>query len=281
MRAENITGPVAYHGEGPCWWDEWGGLRFLDVQAGDILTLTATGVDRLHTLEDSASFIRPRTNGGYVVGTRTGIALADGPNEAPKHHVVLLNDNNQQMNDGGTTPHGELLAGSMSSDGSPTGFLLQIAANLSPRSVVTSVGCSNGIAFTTEGDRAYYVDTITGRIDMFDYDDATLSNRRTFVTIDPSGGLPDGLTVDRDGNVWVALWGGAQVRAYDKDGKHIEKIDIPARQVSACTFGDDDLGTLYITTSRQGLDDADDPQAGSLFSVRTGTFGLPVVPFSG
>lgn len=281
MRVENLTGPVAHHGEGPSWWEPWGGLRFLDVQAGDILTLTATGVDRLHTLEDSVSFIRPRTNGGYVVGTRTSIALADGPNEAPKHRVVLLSDNNQQMNDGGTTPHGELLAGSMSSDGSPTGYLFQIAADLSPRPVVTDVGCSNGIAFTTLGDQAYYVDTMTGRIDMFDYDDATLSNRRTFVTIDPSDGLPDGLTVDRDGNVWAALWGGAQVRAYDKHGKHIEKIDIPARQVSACTFGGDDLGTLYITTSRQGLDDEDDPQAGSLFSVRPGTFGLPVVPFSG
>ncbi len=281
MRAENVTGPVAHHGEGPCWWAPWGGLRFMDVQVGDILTLATSSVDRLHTLEDSASFIRPRVNGGYVIGTRRGLAFADSPNEAPTRHLTLLDDENQQMNDGGTTPGGELLAGSMTTDGSSAGVLFQISRDFSHRQIQTEIACSNGIAFNPRGDVAYYVDTLTGRIDIFDYHDTMLSNRRPFVTIDAAEGFPDGLTVDAEGNVWVAMWGGGHVSAYDESGNHVEQIEVPATQVSACTFGGADLGTLYITTSRQGIDDGADPQAGSLFSARPGTFGLPVVPFAG
>jgi len=263
------------------WWPAWGGLRFVDAEAGDLLTLTAGNVQRLHTNEDSASFVRPRTEGGYITGTLRGLAFSDLPDDSPTRHKTLLTGSTHQMNDGEVTPDGALLVGSMSSDGSSSGSLFRVTADLSVTEVLDSVACSNGIGFTQNGHHAYYVDTLTARIDVFDYADSQLSNRRLFTEIDPNVGLPDGLTVDREGNVWVAVWGAGEVRAYSPAGKHIETIELPARHASACTFGDDDLGTLYITTSRQGLQPQEEKEAGSLFGVRTGTFGLPTRAFAG
>ncbi|QYH36358.1 SMP-30/gluconolactonase/LRE family protein [Salinibacterium sp. M195] len=281
MRAENVTGPIAFHGESPVWWPAWGGLRFVDAHAADLLTLTAGDVERLHTHEDSASFVRPREGGGYVLGTLRGLALSDTADAAPTHHATLLSSNRQQMNDGGITPDGELLVGSMSNDGSPSGFLFKVSPDLSFTRVLDRVACSNGVGFTASGSSGYYVDTLTSQIDAFDYAGSHIENRRLFAKVDPDDGLPDGLTVDRDGNVWVAIWGASEVRAYSPAGEHVASIELPVRQVSACTFGDDDLGTLYITTSRQGLTATEDREAGSLFRVRTGTFGVPATAFAG
>ena len=115
---------------------------------------------------------------------------------------------------------------------------------------------------------------------MFDYDrDAGLSNRRRFADI--SGGSPDGLTVDSEGGVWVALWGGGAVHRYAPDGSLSEIVSVPVHQVSACTFGGPDLGTLYITTSREGLAVDEEPAAGALFDLEPGVRGLPVKPYQG
>lgn len=281
MRAQNVTGPVAYHAEGPCWSPTWGGLRFVDVNEGDLLTLVDDSVARLHTGFDIAAFVRPRVSGGYLLGTRDGVALADDVAAPPTRSLILTSDRGVRMNDAGVTPQGELLAGSMSFDGSPTGFLYRVDAELRWTELLSGIGCSNGLAFAPDGGFAYYTDSLTSRIDVLEFTAGELITRRSFVAIDPELGLPDGLTIDRDGNVWVALWGGSAVHAYDPSGTLIQVVDVSAAQVSACTFGGDDLQTLYITTSREGLGADEDPEAGSLFSVRPGSTGLPVVPFAG
>lgn len=281
MRAENITGPVAFHGEGPCWSESWGGLRFVDALAGDLLTLNDGGARRLRTGEAAASFVRPRARGGYVIGTVDGIALADSADAPTNTRIPLLRDASTVMNDGGTLPDGRLLAGAMTSGGAFTAPLFLIDADLSHRVLADDIACSNGVAVSADESRAYYVDSLARRIDTFDLVDGELTNRRAFVAIPSEDGLPDGLTVDSEGNIWVALWGSGHVRAYDQTGRHVETIELPTPHVSACTFGDDGLGTLYITTSRQGIHDTDDTDAGSLFQVRPGTTGLPVVPFAG
>src|SRR3712207_658762 len=123
---------------------------------------------------------------------------------------------------------------------------------------------------------------MTHQIDVFDYDgEAGLTGRRPFVTVPEEDGLPDGLTVDRDGGVWVALYGGSSVRRYGADGALEEVLELPVTQVTACTFGGPDLEELYITTSRETVPDGEQPQAGSLFIARPGTGGRPVVPFAG
>lgn len=281
MRAENLTGPIAFHGEGPCWSPSWDGLRFVDVYVGDLITITDDGSARLSTGQGIASFVRPRRDGGYVVGTRNGIALSIGGESPPSEHLRLFSGTGQRMNDGGVTPDGRLLAGSMSDDGSPTASLYIIEPDLSCDILLDNIGCSNGVAFAPDGDRLYYVDTMTSRIDQFDYEPGSFAGRRPFVSIDPAFGYPDGLTVDSLGNVWVAIWGAGEVHAYDPSGTLVHTVELPTKHVSACTFGGDDLATLYMTTSKERIDTEAEPEAGSLFSVRPGVTGLPVVPFSG
>jgi sugar lactone lactonase YvrE len=136
---------------------------------------------------------------------------------------------------------------------------------------------SNGIGWAPDGSTAYYVDSGTQRIDVCTAD---LSERRAFVTIAESTGTPDGLTVDAEGGVWVAIWGGSAVHRYSPDGELDQVVTLPVAQVSSCAFGGDDLGTLYITTSAEGLSDPE-PGAGALFAVRPGTTGQPTLPFAG
>lgn len=280
MLATAVTGPESHHGEGPCWSPEWGGLRFVDLTRGDLLTLRDNVLVRQPTGHDLATFVRPRTNGGYVIGTRHGIALSDDPDAAAGGELRLLDGDLARMNDGATTPDGQLLAGSMAWDGtSPVATLDLVDASLASTRVLDSLVCSNGIGFTGSGESAYYVDTATSRIDVLDYQNGVLSGRRPFVSIDPELGFPDGLTVDSAGTVWVALWGGNAVHAYDQQGSLVEVIEVPARQVSACTFGGDDLRTLFVTTARRGrpADELEQrPASGQVIAMRAEVSGLPV-----
>ena len=140
---------------------------------------------------------------------------------------------------------------------------------------------SNGIEWSPDGSLAYYNDTDTPRIDVFSWDpDNGLHDRRPFVTI-PDEGRPDGLTVDAEGGVWTALANRGAVHRYTADGVLDAVVDIPARKVTACTFGGDDLGTLFVTTSREGLEPGEDPLAGSLFRTRPGVTGRPTKPYTG
>jgi sugar lactone lactonase YvrE len=117
---------------------------------------------------------------------------------------------------------------------------------------------------------------------VFDHDPlAGLTGRRPFVRLGPDDGGPDGLTVDAEGGVWVALWGGGCVRRYTSEGVLDGVVEVPARQVTACTFGGDRLDQLFITTSRQGLEPDEEPVAGALFSADVGVRGRPVHAFAG
>src|SRR5690606_2548208 len=111
--------------------------------------------------------------------------------------------------------------------------------------------------------------------------DTGLSGRRPFVAIEPDHGHPDGLTVDAEGGVWVALYAGGAVRRYRPDGALDAVVEVPVRQVTACTFGGDRLDELFITTSREGLGPDDEPAAGSLFHAEVGVAGQPVREFAG
>ena len=115
----------------------------------------------------------------------------------------------------------------------------------------------------------YFIDSLTYRVDVFDYDGEP-ANRRTFAVVDPADGIPDGLAVDDEGGVWVALHGGGAVRRYDPDGAHVETIDVPATNVTACCFGGDDGRSLFITTAAP---------AGSVFVTDAGVGGPPAQPF--
>ncbi len=276
---EQVTDAICYHGEGPVWSPSWGGLRWVDMLAGDVLTLRPdASVERLH-VGDVAAFLRPRTRGGWVVATERGLALADEPDGIPQPWFDLWDDPSVRMNEGGVDSEGRLWAGTMGYDrvrGSAT--LYRVAADGSVRVVIPDATISNGIDLSPDATLAYYDDTPTGRTDVFDVVDGELLNRRPFVT--HATGHPDGLTVDSAGNVWVALNGAGRVRCFSPAGELLAEVELPVRLTTACTLGGDDLRDLYVTTSRENLDDPE-PQAGALFKVRVSVPGQPVRAFAG
>jgi sugar lactone lactonase YvrE len=187
------------------------------------------------------------------------------------------------MNEGGCDPDGRFYCGSMAYDQRPgAGALYRLDPDGSACTVLENVTISNGLEWSPDGSRAYYNDTPTHRTDVFDYDvDSGLTGRRPFAEVPPEAGHPDGLTVDEEGGVWVALYEGGAVRRYASDGVLDEVIEVPARKVTACTFGGPNLDELFITTSREGLETGEDPLAGSLFRAEVDVAGLPVREFAG
>jgi len=281
MRAERICDSVCYHGEGPVWSPSWDGLRCVDMLAGDVLTLRDDGtIDRRH-VGKVAAVVRPRRGGGAVIGVERGFVLEE-PDGTLSPLGDLWSDDSLRMNDGGCDPDGRFYCGSMSYQQTPgAGTLYRLDPDRSVSVVLEGVTLSNGLEWSPDGRRAYYNDTPTHRISVFDYDpDGGLTNRRTLVEI-PHDGNPDGLTVDAEGGVWTALYGSSAVHRYGPDGRLDVVVEVGATKVTACTFGGDALETLFITTSREDLQPDQEPAAGSLFSVVPGVRGLPVREFAG
>ncbi|OMH36829.1 SMP-30/gluconolactonase/LRE family protein [Tersicoccus sp. Bi-70] len=278
----NITGPIAYHAEGPVWSPAWGGLRWVDMFAGDLLTFTDAGITRRH-VGSLAAFVRPRASGGFLVGLWNQLALTDSDDGELRLLPPVWEDEDIRFNECGVSPTGTLYAGSMhveQVDGA--GTLYRLGADGVLDVTEPSVTVSNGLGFAPNGALAYYADTPTGRIDVFDNVDDRLVNRRPFVEVDggdgPGSGRPDGLCVDAEGAVWTAINGSGEVHRYDAAGTLTDRIAVPPSQPTACTLGGEDLRTLYITTSRENLPDDAEPEAGSVYAIRVGTPGLPTEP---
>lgn len=280
MRAEQITDPIAYHGEGPAWSPSWGGLRWVDMLAGDFLTLRDDRIERQHVAEAAAA-VRPRRGGGAVIGIERGFAL-----ESPDGQIDPLPEvwtsPGIRMNEGGCDPQGNFWCGSMAYDQSPGAASLY---RLSPEGrvdiMLEGVTVSNGLEWSPDGSLAYYNDTPTGQVAVFDFDpEEGLHNRRILVEL-PDGGRPDGLTVDSEGCVWTAVVNGGAVHRYRPDGTLDGIIEVGAGKVTACTFGGENLDRLFITTSQENVDTAADPLAGALFVAEVGVAGLPIREFAG
>jgi sugar lactone lactonase YvrE len=279
MQAEQVTDVVAHHGEGPVWSPAWGGLRWVDMLAGDVLSLEADGsVGRRHVGEIAAA-LRPRRGGGAVIGIERGFALED-PDGAVRALEEVWSDPSVRMNEGGCDPDGRFWCGSMAYDQREgAASLYRLDADGSVHTVLEGLTISNGLEWSPDGALAYHNDTPTRSIAVYDYDrDAGLTGRRVLATLEHG---PDGLTVDAEGAVWTALYDGAAVHRYTPGGDLDAVIEVPARKVTACTFGGADLDELFITTSREGLQAGDDPLAGALFRAQPGVRGLPVREFAG
>ncbi len=283
MRAERITDAVAYHGEGPVWWPEWGGLKWLDMLAGDVLSLHPSGeVSRWSSGSPVVAAIRPRVAGGMVLGVETGFALASDSGE-----VALLPPlwaaGAVRMNEGACDPAGNFWCGSMAYDRTPgAASLWRLSSENRAERMLGDLTISNGLCWSLDGTTAFYNDTETYSISQFDWTAQDgLHNRRVFVDLRADGVRPDGLTIDAEGGVWIGLSNGSVVRRYDAAGVLSAVIPLPVTKVTACTFGGDRLDQLFITTSREGLADDEQPQAGSLFLAEPGVRGVLPLPFAG
>lgn len=279
---EQITAPLAYHGEGPCWWPGWDGLRYVDMLAGDVLSLDpASGSVARQHVGEVVAVVRPRGTGGAILALQDSFAVTDGPLTELRTIACVEQGAGIRLNEGGCDPDGHFYCGSMASDETPNaGKLYRVDADGNVDVVFDAVSVSNGLDFSPDGTSAYYIDSANHGIDVFDYSSETgISERRRFVDIPPEAGVPDGLVVDAEGGIWVAMMFGGSVRRFSSSGDQDAVIDIPVPGVTACTFGGDNLTTLYITTSHVGVDVEAHPQSGALFSVEPGVRGRPTLPF--
>ncbi|MCU1662187.1 MAG: Gluconolactonase [Pseudonocardia sp.] len=282
IEAEQVTPAVAEHGEGPVWDARSGRLLSVDMHRGDLLLVDHDGsLERRH-VGDLLATVRPRTQGGWVVGLARGFGLLDDDGgEAARSLGELWPDPSIRMNDGGCDPAGGFWCGSMDLDAAPgRGALYRLAPDGSVATVLTDLTISNGLCWSPDGSHAYYVDSGTGGVDVLtiDLDAPAVMDRRRFVDVE--GGTPDGLTVDAGGGVWVALYAGSAVHRYTPTGTLDLVVRVPTSNPTACAFGGPDLDELWITTSAQGAG-APDGRAGALYRCRPGIRGLEPLPYQG
>lgn len=280
MDLEQLTGPVAYHGEGPVWSTSWGGLQWVDMFAGDVLSLADDGSVRRRHVADLVAAMRPRLGGGTVYAVERGLLLEGS--DGVLQPLPVWDDPGVRMNEGACDPDGRFWAGSMAYDRTEgAASLYRVGADLRVETVLSDVTISNGLGWSPDGTLAYYNDTATHEVSVFDYDtEAGLANRRTLARV-PEDGSPDGLTVDAEGGIWTAIANQGAVHRYTSEGRLDEVVTVPATKVTSCTFGGADLDRLFITTSQEDVDTDSDPNAGSLFCADVGVRGLPVHEFAG
>ncbi len=279
MRAQQMTDVVTHHGEGICWDPGVCRLRLVDVFEGDLLTLDG---DRVASRLDVGAVVgawRPRSAGGVVVATDDRFVLLDRAGAVEWTSPSLFGPG-RRMNDGGCDRQGRFYCGSMSLDaitGQGTLWRLDPDRTVSP--AMTDLTIPNGLVWSEDGTRAFHVDTPRGTADVLEHDAGTgrLAHRRPVARV--SGGHPDGMALDAHEGLWVAMWGGSAVHRYSLEGHLTAVVEVGAAQVSSCAFGGPGDTHLYITTSRQGLGDSEDPAAGAVFCVDVDVQGAPVATY--
>jgi sugar lactone lactonase YvrE len=269
-------------GEGPVWDAALGELVWVDIEGGLVHRRGAGEAVVSIDVGQPIGCAVPRAAGGLALALRDGFALMP-PGGRPRLVAAVEQERpDTRMNDGACDSRGRLWAGTMSLRGDTrTASLYRLDADLTATRVLPGLSISNGLGWSPDDRLMYHVDTPRGRIDVYEFDAerGVIGARRAAIPVAPERGRPDGLAVDAEGGIWVALWGGGAVQRYTPEGRPDARIELSVSQVTSCCFGDTDLGTLYITTAARGT--SREPLAGSVFSCRPGVQGLPATRFAG
>jgi sugar lactone lactonase YvrE len=275
-----VDGPIATLGEGPVWDDQDQALYWVDIPEGLVHRMDASGSIASWDVGQPAGAVVPRASGGLVVAVRDGFVVLDPASGEVAPLVAVETDRPEnRMNDGSCDRAGRFFAGTMADDERPrSGTLYRLDPDLSVTTLVTGVGISNGIGWSPDERLMYYIDSHAHQVDVFDYDPATgaIDGRRPLAAVGGGDVVPDGLTVDADGGIWVAVWGGGVVLRHDPDGRVRESVELPAAHVTSCAFGGPDLDRLYISTAA-----GPGTLGGALFVCEPGVTGQPSHPFRG
>lgn len=271
-------------GEGPTWDPMAQRLIWVDILSSRVHTYDpSTGRRSVLATEQHVGAAKPRAGGGLVVNLRDGVGLYDSAAQGGAfrwlHHEAVPG---RRGNDAAVAPDGALWAGTMRYDeGAGGGNLIRLTGDGTATEVFGDVTVSNGTGWSPDGRSLYYIDTVTRRIDVLELSEDQLPlSRRPLVTIEDDAGFPDGLTVDADGCVWVALWDGAAIRRYTPTGALDRVIELPVVRPTACAFGGAGLRDLYITSARTGLE-APHPLSGSVLVVPDAGQGVQQAAFAG
>ena len=230
----------------------------------------------------------PAVAGGYVLAAAGGFWHADDDGGLRELAQPEAGRTDVRMNDGICDPQGRFWAGTMAYAETPgAGRLYRLELDGSCTLVLDGLTISNGMGWSPDATTMYLADSGVGDVFAFDFDPSggTLDQRRTFAHVSVPGAAPDGLTVDSDGDVWVALWNGGAVARYAPDGSLRETLPVPVDRPTSCAFGGRDGATLFVTTSREGLDPAAlarQPHAGHVLCLDgLGVTGPPCTPYRG
>lgn len=275
-------------GEGPFWDADAGVLYWLDILSGQVFIYDpATGRNKSVDVGEHVGTIVPRKDGGAIVALQCGVATLDldtGTFDVKCDPEKDLPQN--RFNDGKCDPAGRFWAGTLSySVDEGAGSLYCVDTDFSVKRMVENVTVSNGVVWSLDEKVMYYIDSPTRCVDAFDYDKllGEITNRRTVIRFDKRLGFPDGMTIDEEGMLWIAQWGSASVGRWDPaGGKMLAKIDVPAKEVTACALGGENLDELYITTAREHISEEelkDYPLSGGLFRVKVDVKGVPLPKF--
>jgi sugar lactone lactonase YvrE len=276
-------------GEGPIWDPRSARLLWLDIQSNAVHLLdTRTGADTAFDVGAMPGAAAMRSRGGVILARQDGFATLDTNSGAVTQLLdVETPAAGNRMNDAKCDAAGRFWAGTMSLDEkSPTGTLYRLQPDLAVVPMLTGVTISNGLAWTADNCTLYYIDTPTRGVDAFDFDleTGTLANRRRVIDIPAEAGHPDGMTIDAEDCLWVALWGGSGLRRYTPDGRLDRIVQVPAQFTTSAAFGGAALDELYITSAAQPVPAAQraaQPHAGGVFVCRPGVAGRPAYEFGG
>jgi len=278
--------------EGPRWHAERGELLWVDILGQKLhrgRPAVSGGLDSVetYTLDRPVGAVAP-TSGGYLLAAGTGFLHLSEAGVTRELAQPEAGRTDVRMNDGACDPQGRFWAGTMAYDESPgAGVLYRLELDGSCTPVLSGLTISNGIGWSPDGTTMYLADSGTGCVDAFEFDGATgtLSGRRTLISVGEARAVPDGLTVDGEGAIWLALWGGGTVQRHAPDGSLLARLPLPVDRPTSCAFGGDGLATLFVTTARTGLDEAAlarQPAAGQVFRFDdVGATGIPCMPYRG
>jgi len=278
----------AFLGEGPAWDSVRQRLYWVDIFPGLLHIFDPkSNLDEIIDVGQPLGCVAPLIGGNLIIGLKSGLATLDL--STAKVDFVASPESGipgNRFNDGKCGPDGRFLAGTMdNAEVDATGSLYSLSPDGSLKTLLTGVRISNGLAWSPDYKTLYFIDTPTHQVMAYDYDlrSGLIANPRVVVTIPAEMGWPDGMTSDYDGNLWVALWGGAALTAWNPaNGALVEKIAIPAKNVTSCAFGGLEQSELYVTSARKGLSDADltaYPATGGLFRIQTNVIGMPTFVF--
>lgn len=271
-------------GEGPSWDQQFGRLFWVDIEGYQLhIYDPSTNEDRTIDVGEHVSAVVPYLEYEVIVALISGLYRFN----IQTGERILIHDPEEgrpgnRFNDGKCDPAGRFLAGTMSLNGeSEQGAFYSLSTEGNVSLLIDEVSTSNGLAWSADHSALYYIDTPTLEIVSFDYNvqEGTISNKQVIATVDESEGYPDGMTIDTEGMLWVARWGGQRVSRIDPtSGKVIAEVSLPVNCVTSCAFGGEHLDELYITTAQD--DSEDQPLAGGLFMVKPGVKGMPTVYFN-
>lgn len=283
---ELIYDAQAELGEGPVWHDN--ALWWVDILGGELHRLDIDSRShQVRKIGDMLGVAVPCVDSRWIVAERQQLAFYDWDSGDMQAIASVEEDRKRnRFNDGKCDPKGRFWVGTMSIDGQPgAGSLYSLAQGQGITQKVPHVTISNGLGWSPDGSRLFYVDTSTQRIDVFQFDMASgnISDRRPLVEIPASRGAPDGIAVDSDGHIWVALWGGGAVECYDGiSGRNLDRIELEVSLVTSCCFGGPSMDRMFITSARTGLSETElraEPVAGGVFGCRPGVCGTSTTPF--